>query len=64
VRVKVARVDLDERKLDFELMSSVQKPKGTAGKKTAAKASAKAAPDKPKETTGEPRKRRRRSKKT
>jgi ribonuclease R len=59
VRVKVARVDLDERKLDFELMSPVKKAKAAAGKKTAAKA----APDKPQETADEPRKRRRRSKK-
>lgn len=62
VRVKVARVDLDERKIDFELISSEKKKKGASGNKTAVKAQAKE-PDKPKAVEGEPRKRRRRSKK-
>jgi len=61
VRVIIARVDLDERKMDFELVSSAKKsaPKaqGPAQKAQDAKPAADKTPD------GEPRKRRRRSKK-
>ena len=70
VRIKVARVDLDERKIDFELISSEKKKKGTPSKKPASKTQAKV-PDKPKgqikepvktaSKEGEPSKRRRRS---
>jgi len=64
VRVIVARVDLDERKLDFELVSSPKKAGGPA-KKAAPKAQAAAKPaaEKASDKEGEPRKRRRRSKK-
>ncbi len=72
VRIKVARVDLDERKIDFELISSEKQKKTTAGKKNPAKVPAKEtastnsktkAAAKPSATEGEPSKRRRRSKK-
>ena len=58
VRVKVARVDLDERKIDFELMSAEKKKKTAAGKKTPAKAPE---PETPKAAEAKPRKRRNRS---
>ena len=73
VRVKVARVDLDERKIDFELISSEKKKKSGTGKKTASQVEAKE-PEKPKvkpqeksavktkeKSEGKPRKRRSRS---
>jgi len=69
VRVIIARVDLDERKMDFELVTSAKKSDGPAKKPSAPKAQgpAKKAQDaKPaadKAPDGEPRKRRRRSKK-
>ena len=63
VRVKVARVDLDERKIDFELISAEKKKRGSGGsKKTTGKAKA-TEPEKPAPTESEPPKRRRRSKK-
>ncbi|MFM8330262.1 MAG: S1 RNA-binding domain-containing protein, partial [Candidatus Methylumidiphilus sp.] len=60
VRVIVARVDLDERKMDFELVAGPKK--AGAGKKKSAAAAPEAKPTAP-EATGKPRKRRRSKKK-